>query len=447
LLKAREQFEEAIALDPEYADAYVGLAESVLLLLNNHRALTVEEAFDVAEKSLATALSLNPELADAHASFGLLKRMTWEQTRNGPGLEEAAAYLVKALELNPNNASAYMWFATVRGAQQRIDEAIELFHESLRVDPLGKVPYSNLTGLYAFRGQNDVALDWSLKAVEIHPDWPMAYQTLAVQLNTLGRLDEAVAWGKIGYELSSDPIAGSAMALAYIEFGDFAKIWEIFSDITPDHPMYIYGLISQKVFQKDFTGALELVENAVEGVENPAQIQLALISVLAMFTGDFDKARTYAERLNPEFTADADLEVDAFNVSNLIAYAFILQNQGENRRADTLLAAALIVVRTLPRIGLAGHGIRDVQILSLQGKSFEALAAFREAIDEGFRGTVASNGWDLTDDPYLDSLRSNAEFQVLISEVDDMVAAMQQRVIQAEQSGNWDELRALVGSR
>ena len=446
-LKAREQFEEAIALDPEYADAFVGLAESVLLLMINHGALAVEEAFDVAETSLATALSLNPELADAHATLGLLKSTNWQMTHSGPGLEEAAAHFVSALELNSNNASAYMWFANTRGAQQRNDEAIELYHESLRVDPLGKIPFANLPALYAFRGQNDEALDLYLKAIEIHPDWPLAYRNLAFQLNALGRLDEAVAWGKIAYELSNDPIGGAAMALAYIEFGDFAKILDIFSDVTPEHPMAIYGLISQKVFENDFAGALELIENAVEDVENPTQIQLSLISAFAMFAGDFDKARTFAERLNPEFTADADLEIDAFNVRNLIGYAFILQKQGETKRADTLLAAALIVVRTLPRMGLAGHGIRDVQILALQGKSFEALAAFREAIDEGFRGTVASDSWPLIIDPYLDSLRSKTEFQAMVGEVDDKVAAMQQRVIQAEQSGNWDELRALVDSR
>ena len=236
------------------------------------------------------------------------------------------------------------------------------------------------------------------------------------------------------------------MAFAYIEFGEYDKIMDIFSDVTADHPMSMYGLISLKVFQNDFPGALEVVENAIEGVENPRPIQIYLISALAMFAGDFDKARKYAELVNPEFAADADPEIDVFNVANLIAYAFILQNQGENKRADTLLNAALSAVRTLPRMGLAGHGIRDVQILALQGRSFEALAAFREAIDEGFRGTVASNGWPLVIDPYLDSLRSKPEFQAMVDEIDDAVAAMQQRVSEAEQSGNWDELRALVGS-
>jgi hypothetical protein len=165
-----------------------------------------------------------------------------------------------------------------------------------------------------------------------------------------------------------------------------------------------------------------------------------------MFAGDFDKARKYAELHDPEFAADADPQADASNVDDLVRYAFILQKLGENKRADTLLKSAMTVVRTLPRIGLAGHGIRDVQILALQGKILEAISAFRDAIDEGFRGTVASNGWPLAFDPYLDSLRGQPAFEVMVTELDDAVVQMQQRVSQAEESGNWDELRALIES-
>jgi TolB-like protein/tetratricopeptide (TPR) repeat protein len=446
LLKAREQFEGAIALDPDYADAYAGLADSALLLLNNHQAISPDEAFDVAGTSLDNALSLNPELADAHASLGLLKHKMWEETRSGPGLEEAEACFVSALQLNPNNASAYMWFGSTRAAQQRIEEAIELFHESLRVDPLGKIPYANLPGLYALRGQNDEAVDLYVKAIEIHPEWPTAYQNLAQHLQGLGRMDEAVAWGMKGLELSTDPIGGASMVGAYIEFGDYDKVAELFVGVTAGHPLYELGLGMEKAFQGDFAGAIEIIENSIEGLENPRQFQLSLIAAFAVFAGDFDKARKYAELRNPEFVADADPEVDAFNVGNLIRYAFILQNLGENKRADTLLETAMNVVRTLPRIGLAGHGIRDVQILALQGKTLEALAALRDAIDEGFRGTVASNGWPLAIDPYLNSLRGQPGFQVMVSELDDAVTAMQQRLAQVEQSGNWDELRALAES-
>ena len=259
-------------------------------------------------------------------------------------------------------------------------------------------------------------------------------------------MDEAVAWGMKGRELSTDPLGGASMVGAYIEFGEFDKILEIFSGVTADHPMYPYGRAMERAFRFDFAGAAEIIENTIEGVENPRRFELDLISGFSMLAGNFEKARKYAELSNPEFVADADPEIDASNVADVIRYAFILQNLREKERADTLLEVALNVVRTLPRIGISGHGIRDVQILALQGKTFEALGALREAIDEGFRGTVASNGWPMAIDPYLESLRGQPGFQAMVGELDDAVAAMQQRVAEAEQSGNWDELRALVES-
>jgi hypothetical protein len=171
-----------------------------------------------------------------------------------------------------------------------------------------------------------------------------------------------------------------------------------------------------------------------------------LIAGCAVLAGDYEKARQYTERGNPDFAADAGPQADRFNVADIIRYAFILQKQGEKRRADSLLARALPVVRGLPRVGLAGHGIRDVQILALQGKSFEALTALREAIDEGFRGTAYTNGWTLSLDPYLDSIRKRPEFQAMASEVDDAVMLMQERVTLTEASGNWDDLRAIADS-
>lgn len=444
LLEAREQFEEAIALDPEYAEAYAGLADSVLLILNNHQALPIDEAFDVASESLDMALSLNPNLAEAHASLGLLKHKMWEETRSGPGLEEAVASFTSALALNPNYATAYMWFASTRGTQRRIEEAIELYHESLRVDPLGKIPYANLPGLYALRGQNDEALDLYVKAVEIHPEWPTAYQNLAQHLHGLGRMDEAVAWGKRGQELSTDPLGGASMVGAYVEFGEYNEIQEIFSGVTPEHPMYPFGLGMEKAFELEFAEAAGVFENQINDVDDARRFELNMIAGFSMLAGDFEKARRYAELSNPEFAADADLEINAFNVGNLIRYAYILQNLDETRRANALLEAGLDVVRTLPRLGLAGHGVRDVQILALQGKTADALAALREAIDEGFRGTVASNGWPIAIDPYLNSLRGQPGFQAMVSELDDAVAEMHQRVIRAEESGDWDTLRSLV---
>ena len=74
------------------------------------------------------------------------------------------------------------------------------------------------------------------------------------------------------------------------------------------------------------------------------------------------------------------------------------------------------------------------------------MTALREAIDAGFRGTVYANGWPMSLDPYLSSLRDKPEYQAMAHEIDAAVAVMQERLAQAETSGNWEALRALADS-
>jgi tetratricopeptide (TPR) repeat protein len=401
---------------------------------------------NLAGAALDRALSLDPNLADAYASLGLLQHKTWEETRIGPGLQQAEAAYLKAIELNPNHPRAYMWFAAVRRAQERYNESIALFLKALSVDPLGRIPYANLPVLYALMGRYDDAYELSLKAVRIHPEFPTVYQNLSQHLFGLGRLDEAIAWGLRGQELSTDPLAGTSVVGPYVEFGEFDKALDSMADIPADHPMYELGDGISELFSMDFAGAVEAFEEVVEHSENPRQFMYSLIADSAVLAGDFETARKYAELDGPEFAADAEPTVDRFNVADAVRYALILQKLDEGQRAESLLAAALPLVRSLPRVGLAGHGIRDVQILALQGKTFEALAALREAIDEGFRGTVAANGWPMSIDPYLESLRDEPEYRAMVAEIDDAVAVMQERVAKAELTGDWDALRALAES-
>ena len=446
LLQARKQFEQATELDPDYAEAYAGLADSLILLFINHAAIPREEMLAVAEPALDRALSLDPELADAYASLGLLKHQIWGETRTGPELAEAEAAYLRAIELNPNHPRAYMWFAAVRQEQQRFDEAIELYHQALRVDPLGRIPLANLPGLYAQMNRNDDALDLYVKAIHIHPEWPTAYLNLSRHLQGLGRLDEAIAWGMRGQELSTDPLAGANLVASYVDFGDYDQARNVLADISVDHPLYELGHGIDKMLDGDFAAAAAAFEDVVARSDNPRQFMFGLIAACAVLAGDYAKARQYTERGNPDFAADADPQVDRFNIASIIRYALILQKQGEKRRAESLLATALPVVHGLPRMGIAGHGIRDVQILALQGKPFEALTALRQAIDEGFRGTTFSNGWPLSLDPYLASIRDRPEFQAMTSEIDDAVMLMQERVALTEARGNWDDLRAIADS-
>jgi hypothetical protein len=105
---------------------------------------------------------------------------------------------------------------------------------------------------------------------------------------------------------------------------------------------------------------------------------------------------------------------------------------------------ALAVVRDLPRLGTYGHGIRDVQIYALLGRKEDALGAFREALDEGFRGSLMFDGWPLYADPYLDNLRGDPRFASMIDELDGYLAIMRDRLLQAEATDDLDSLRAMA---
>jgi hypothetical protein len=105
------------------------------------------------------------------------------------------------------------------------------------------------------------------------------------------------------------------------------------------------------------------------------------------------------------------------------------------------LTETLDVIRDLPRLGTHGYGIRDVQIYALLGRREDAIAAFRDALDAGYRGSVLFDGWPLAIDPYLDSIRDEPRFAEMLDELEGYLAVMRERIYRAEEAGNLDELR------
>jgi len=445
LQAARRQFEAAIALDPEFAPAYAGLADAVQLLYFNHSAITGDEARDVAESALQTALDLDEELADAHASHGLLKSGIPGEDATGKRSAEAEADLQRAIELNPSHASAYMWLASLRENQGRYEEAIELNKRSLEFDPIGRTPSANLAVLYARLGRHDEALEQWLKALRIHPGWPTLYGNISAHLEALGRLDEAVAWALKARELTSDPRVGLNLLRLYVEFGDYDRARDINADIPPGHPLYGVSLAYEKMMQEDFATALLIMESTYGERQSVPKFAIDLMSDLALLAGALDKALEYSLRQDPSLASADSPRIDNLNLHNAIKQAYILQQNGENDRANRLLEAGLPIARQNPRLGIVGGGILDVQILALQGDNDAAIATLREAVDEGFRSLLAFDSWNLEMDPYLEAIRDRPAFREIVAEINADVAVMRARVEQAEASGDWDELLGVAG--
>jgi TolB-like protein/Flp pilus assembly protein TadD len=440
LQEARRQFTRAIEIDPDYAQAYAGLAETILVTLTNHRSIEPAEAFELASSAVDKALELDDELAEAHAVRGLLKYSQWAGTRIGNGNVEAARSFRRAIELNPNLSNTYVWFSSLRESEGDYETAAELLNKAMHVDPLGRIPYVNLPGFYAMQGRPEKALHLLLKAMEIFPDWATPYQYMANHLMALGRLDEAIAWTHLAETMTDDPMTKTAVMGAFIEFGDIDTITDFGKQFPDDHPIYRMGKGFIEFANSEYRTTIETLEDLELSTEIEGKFAYPLISMSALMLRDFEMAKEYLLRANPLLTSDVADNVDRHNYRSAILLAYAYQQTGDTRRAERLLAKAEQIVSTMHRVGIGGHGISDVHILVLRGSNDAALDALRDAIDEGFVSLMSYGMWTLDQNPMIDGLREDERFKAMKLELDRKIELMRENVERADDASDWSEL-------
>ena len=148
-------------------------------------------------------------------------------------------------------------------------------------------------------------------------------------------------------------------------------------------------------------------------------------------TGETAGIRSRYEQVYPALFHE-DPEVDRGNYEAAIGLASVLLKSGEAARAEQLLDRSLSVMRTIPRMGFYGFGPYDVVAHALRGDLEESLAALRQAVDAGWR----LDWWYyLEQDPDLEPLRGDAEFQALRREIEADMASQLARVREWEAGG------------
>lgn len=447
LQDARRQFEQAIEIDPDYAQAYAGLAETLMILFINHSAISPDEAFRLAEAAASKAMALDPELAEAHAVTGLIELNRWKDTRLGDGNLRAAASFERAIDLSSNLTNSYVWFASLRQLEGADDDAVRLLEHALEIDPLARIPYLNLADLHARSGDNGKTLSVLLRATELFPDWPSAYQNLANHLEGLGRLDEAVAWTRYSEPLNDDPLHFGPLLKIYQKFGQIEKIMAFAKAFPDDHPMLAVGASYVHALLGEFAEARELLEAEIEHSELPHPYTYPILVASAAQLGDYEAARTYLLESNPALEPDTRLVVDYGNLHAVVLLGYIERQRGAERTANELLENALSVINELPRTGILGHGIEDVRVLALLDRKSAALIALREAIDDGFAGYRSHSVWTIDNDPMIAPLRGDPAYEAMREEIEQRIEALRRNVEAAEQTGDWTPLLDKVRNR
>jgi serine/threonine-protein kinase len=177
-------FEQAIAEDPGYAQAYAGLADCYWLDVD-YSSDPVMEKFTRAEAYARRALELDESLAEAHASLAwCLFIYDWEWTA-------AEREYRRAIELDPSYASAHQWYAFLLLSQGRHEEALAEGHTALELDPASVSARRSLAFVYHYARRFDDARQHAQRAIEMNPTAEETYRVLGLTLAEQGELGEA----------------------------------------------------------------------------------------------------------------------------------------------------------------------------------------------------------------------------------------------------------------
>lgn len=208
--KAFVYFQQAIDLDPNYALAYVGLADCYLF--GEPKTLPPKVLAANGREMAKKALEIDPNLGEAHATLGLIAENL------GSNWNEAEGEYKRAIELNPNYATAHHWYGEFLTLTARFDESLEEMKTARELDPLSLIIIKDSGEVYYAEHNYDQAIEYFRQALEMDPSFIPARRLMA--MSYVQKLDFAAAIRElrtaIGQEDAPDTLAelGYAYALS-----------------------------------------------------------------------------------------------------------------------------------------------------------------------------------------------------------------------------------------
>ncbi len=429
LAKAVDYFSEAIALDADFALAYVGLADTYRLQAN-YGGFPKDEMDAKGQAAIDKALQLDNRLGEAYTSLANLQRR-----RND--FEGAEAAFKRALELNPNYAPAYQWFGEFLALQvRRPADALPLSRKAVTLDPLSAIINTDYAEALDAAGRFDEALAQYKKAIEIDSAFAVAHIQIGdIHRFARGRLHEAISWYRKGFSLDpGNPRAPATMGLIYLDLGDErqAQYWiDRLMELGPESLSPNFVMARLHFYRDEKNRGLEYARKVLMTNARYSD-PLAHLRNHDLKAGRYAEARARYEQSYPALLNENEPRIDGSNYRAAIGLALVLSNTNEQERADMLLDRSLTFIHTIPRLGIRGYRIYDVQIYAQRGKKEEALAALRQAIDQGWR----TYWWYyLEHDLSLESIRNEPEFQAMAEEIRADMAKQLARVREMERNG------------
>ena len=215
-LQAASYFQQAIAKDPGYASAYAGLADTFGLMSTWH-AVPQQEFMPKAKATALNALALDDSLAEAHASLALVAEnydYDWQT---------AEKEFRRAIQLNPDYATAHQWYAEYLSWQGRFDEALAESERARQLDPMSLIIATDRGAILFNARKYDRAIDQFRAVLDMDPGFSNARSFLAAAYVQQGKFAEALKENELIGSQEDPPWYWAFTAYIYNHSGNVAQ--------------------------------------------------------------------------------------------------------------------------------------------------------------------------------------------------------------------------------
>lgn len=424
---AVEAFNKAVELDPGFALAWVGVAESRA----RHAMVTglpSDESTKLQEEAINRALAIDPNRGEAYAALGLLYRQIGR-------FDEVEDAFTKAVDLSPNYARAWYAYAEwVLNFQTRIDEAIEMGEKAADLDPRSVMVTSLLGRAYEQRGLFTLAEREYLKVIDMDPGYSEGLTALgSMYLHSVGPYDAALHYLLRAKALAPGDIYNRYLILkSYLELGDIGAARATragMGEVDNEHPLTAYADLQLALYENDSTEsrkALDRVLSKISGIGDWAAQQ----GMVELILGEKRRARDVYLRYTPGWLDPEEWPelLELFKKDACIV-AWILISTGDIELGKKLLENSLVFFdEILPTVFEHPNGNFPEICYLAAGDSHKAI----ESIETQLSHNHLTDWTVIHKLPMFDLIRDEPRYQAALDERELRIEA-QRKAVNIEQ--------------
>jgi TolB-like protein/Flp pilus assembly protein TadD len=432
LKDAETYFQEAINADPNYALAYTGLADANTLQVN-YGFTEKDVGLARAESAVSAALTLDQNLGIAWASRGLILSQKGEKSA-------AESALSKAIELNPNYAMAYMWFASI---QANDNDQLSSYQKAFSLDPKSAVAGYNVANLLVKKGREAEAMTVFSQIIEADPFYANAYTLVARMSDSRGQITEAIGQYRRSYDLNKDFFMAIKIASLYVDIGDFrgADKWLALAgvDVTEEYrALFIWVKARRYAAEGDGSAAAPYLKQIFDlKVHNQSDYYHKLLA--AYYQKDFKAViNFYQQALDNAGDAMHDDYVKEFSLAAKIAIAYAYEKLGRINDAKAIIAEVEMTLDQKlqsDQDNSAENWFLKVQIAALKNDQKMVRQFMQKAIDEGWRSF-----WLPGLDPLLQKFRADTAIRSMLDGLETRMSIIREQSKEdARFASRWDD--------